>query len=87
MCKRSQDPGFVAVHSLHEHGSKMFQGRLLYTIAPLIPRNYVVMEVKSNLLKSERQDLYQMDVGRSGMYKLIQLVLMKVTVGGSAGDR
>ena len=31
--------------------------KLLYTIAPIIPRNYVVMEVKSNLLKSERQDL------------------------------
>jgi hypothetical protein len=42
---------------------KMFQGKLLYTIAPLIPRNYVVMEVKSNLLKSERQDLYHLDIG------------------------
>lgn len=51
------------MHSLDEHGSKMFQGKLLYTIAPLIPRNYVVMEVKSNLLKSERQDLYHLDIG------------------------
>ncbi|CAL1139253.1 unnamed protein product [Cladocopium goreaui] len=36
---------------------EMTPRKLLYTIAPLIPRNYVVMEVKSNLLKSERQDL------------------------------
>ena len=50
------------MRSVHEHGSNMFQGKLLYTIAPLIPRNYVVMEVKSNLLKSERQELYQMDI-------------------------
>eukprot|EP00435_Cladocopium_sp_Y103_P029277 s2363_g7.t1 len=43
---------------------EMTPRKLLYTIAPLIPRNYVVMEVKSNLLKSERQDLSQMDIGR-----------------------
>jgi len=31
--------------------------KLLYTIAPLMPRNYIVMEVKSNLVKLERSTL------------------------------
>jgi len=31
--------------------------RLVYAVAPLVPRNYVVMEVRSNLIKAERQDL------------------------------
>ena len=31
--------------------------KVLYAIAGLVPRNYVVIEVKSNLLKSERKEL------------------------------
>eukprot|EP00931_Biecheleriopsis_adriatica_P068769 TRINITY_DN4267_c0_g1_i1.p1 TRINITY_DN4267_c0_g1~~TRINITY_DN4267_c0_g1_i1.p1 ORF type:complete len:905 (+),score=326.79 TRINITY_DN4267_c0_g1_i1:77-2716(+) len=31
--------------------------KLLHTVAPLIPRNYVVMEVKSNLVKAERKEM------------------------------
>eukprot|EP00448_Togula_jolla_P013591 CAMPEP_0170587024 /NCGR_PEP_ID=MMETSP0224-20130122/10062_1 /TAXON_ID=285029 /ORGANISM="Togula jolla, Strain CCCM 725" /LENGTH=887 /DNA_ID=CAMNT_0010910619 /DNA_START=32 /DNA_END=2692 /DNA_ORIENTATION=- len=31
--------------------------KVLQAVSPLVPRNYVVMEVKSNLVKSERMDL------------------------------
>merc|ERR1712127_647949 len=30
--------------------------RILYNLAPVTPRNYVVMEVRSNLLADERQE-------------------------------
>merc|ERR1719401_649515 len=31
--------------------------RVIKTVAPLVPRNYIIMEVKSNLVKAERQDV------------------------------
>ncbi|CAK0897601.1 unnamed protein product, partial [Prorocentrum cordatum] len=31
--------------------------KVLLNVAPLVPRDYVVMEVKSNLIKSERKEL------------------------------
>ncbi|CAE7381523.1 ASPH [Symbiodinium pilosum] len=33
--------------------------RVIKAMAPMVPRNYVVMEVKSNLVKEERQELLQ----------------------------
>merc|ERR1712125_100090 len=37
--------------------------RLLATIAGLIPRNYVVMEVKQNLIESDRKDSLSKFIG------------------------
>merc|ERR1712151_980837 len=31
--------------------------RILSRVAPLVPRNYVVMEVKSNLIEDERKEI------------------------------
>merc|ERR1719162_2830550 len=48
--------------------------KLLQVIASLQPHHYVVMEVKSNLLKDDRKDLLGRFIGPS--FKRIALVVM-----------
>merc|ERR1711977_280047 len=31
--------------------------KVIYNVAPLVPRDYLVMEVKSNLIKSDRKEM------------------------------
>merc|ERR1712060_840108 len=40
-----------------QHLDEMSTRRVIHTIAPLIPRNYVVMEVRQNLIKTERKSM------------------------------
>ncbi|CAE7792234.1 Hnrnpu, partial [Symbiodinium microadriaticum] len=48
--------------------------RMIQAVAPLQPRNYVVMEVKSNLIKEEREQLIKRFA--DGCYKTVAQVVM-----------